>query len=209
MGQVTNGVRRVLSHPRVYDVFQSSVGAYRARSEVLARTARIAPGDTVVDIGCGTGHILDDLPEQITYFGCDLSEDYIRKAQAAYGHRASFECVDVSRFTVGPRLGTADVVLALGVLHHLDDVQADELIGTAHELLAPGGRLITLDTAYADDQSHAARYLVSKDRGQDVRTPAGYRELAEKRFDPAGVRVEVRHDLLRIPYTLVIMECTR
>ncbi len=162
----------------------------------------------MVDIGCGTGRILESLPDRISYFGYDLSEEYILQARAKYGHRASFECVDVSRFTVGPRHGTCDVVLALGVIHHLDDPQVDELIGTAHDLLAPGGRLITMDTAFADGQSRASRYLVSKDRGQNVRRPAEYRRLAEARFGP-GVTLDVRHDLLRIPFTLTVMECVR
>ena len=208
MAQVTSGLRRVLANPRVYDRFQSTVGAYRARTDVLRQYGRVQPGDTVVDIGCGTGHILEDLPMRMSYYGYDLSADYIRQARARYGGRASFECADVSAFTVGPRRGTADVVLALGVIHHLDDAQVEELVTTAHELLRPGGRLVTMDTAYDDGQSRMSRYLVSKDRGQNVRTAAQYQHLAAARFG-SEVTVDVRHDLLRIPFALVILECTR
>lgn len=207
MAQITSGLRRVLTSPRVYDAFQTSVGAYRARREVLDTYARVQPGDTVVDIGCGTGRILDSLPPRIQYYGYDLSEEYIRRARARYGQRASFECADVSDFALGPRRSGADVVLALGVIHHLDDPQVGRLIDTAHDLLAPGGRLVTMDTSYAPGQSRLSRYLVARDRGQNVRDPDEYRALAATRF--GHVDVEVRHDLLRIPYTLTVMDCLR
>jgi 2-polyprenyl-3-methyl-5-hydroxy-6-metoxy-1,4-benzoquinol methylase len=208
VAQVTSGLRRVLAEPWVYDRFQATVGAYRARAAVLDRYARVVPGDTVVDIGCGTGHILDSLPEQIRYFGYDLSEQYIRQAHARYGHRGSFECSDVSSFKVGPRRGTADVVLALGVIHHLDDPEVEQLVATAHDLLAPGGRLVTMDTSFSDGQSRASRYLAAQDRGQNVRTPDEYRRLAATRFT-SRITVAVRHDLLRIPFTLTVLECVR
>jgi hypothetical protein len=56
-------------------------------------------------------------------------------------------------------------------------------------------------------QSRAARFLISKDRGQNVRSGEGYRDLALSRFD----RVELirRDDMLNIPYTHAILECTK
>jgi hypothetical protein len=58
-----------------------------------------------------------------------------------------------------------------------------------------------------DDQSRAAKYLLSRDRGQFVRDEKGYTGLAKTRFDE--VRVSIRHDLLHIPYTHIILECVK
>jgi hypothetical protein len=49
------------------------------------------------------------------------------------------------------------------------------------------------------------RWLLAKDRGKFVRTREEYLRLALARF--SKVESHVRHDLLRIPYTHLIMRC--
>jgi len=71
-------------------------------------------------------------------------------------------------------------------------------------VLAPHGRLVTFDGCYVKGQSTMARGLLAADRGGYVRDAAAYRELAVPHF--SAVRAELRHDLLRIPYTHVIMQ---
>jgi SAM-dependent methyltransferase len=113
------------------------------------------------------------------------------------------------RVSGGARLvdgrGGFDIVLATGVLHHLDDEEARELFRTAREALRPGGRLVTLDGCYVDGQSRMARYLLSRDRGKFVRAPEAYVRLARSQFE--DVQASVRDDLLRIPYTHVALVC--
>jgi SAM-dependent methyltransferase len=96
-------------------------------------------------------------------------------------------------------------VIAHGVLHHLDDDQARTLFRVARRALKPGGRLVTYDGCFTPDQSAAARFVVSLDRGRHVRTREAYERLARGEF--SEVRTFVRHDLVRIPYTHLIMEC--
>ena len=100
-----------------------------------------------------------------------------------------------------------DVALALGVVHHLDDAEARQLFQTAHDALRPGGKLVTLDGVFAPHQSAVARYLVRRDRGKFVRSEEGYVQIASQVF--SAVKATLRHDLLRIPYTHIIMECVR
>ena len=101
--------------------------------------------------------------------------------------------------------GTFDVVLATGVIHHLDDVQAAALFGLARLALRPAGRLVTFDGCRVPQQSRLARWLLAKDRGKFVRTQEEYLRLASARF--ANVELDLRHDLLRVPYTHLIMRC--
>ncbi len=100
-----------------------------------------------------------------------------------------------------------DIVLALGVLHHLDDDEAVALFQLARDAMKPGARLVTIDGVWTDDQSEVVKYLLSRDRGRFVRSQDGYRELAAKVF--SNIESVIRHDMLRIPYTVVILKCFR
>jgi SAM-dependent methyltransferase len=159
--------------------------------------------DRVLDIGCGPGDMLNYLPA-VHYVGFDASEAYIARARQRFGRRGQFYCGLVNSGSIS-ELHTFDIVLAHGVLHHLGDAEASALFALARAALRPGGWLVTFDGCYAPNQSRLARWFVSRDRGRYVREVEEYRRLANSAFD--RVHVTVRHDLLRIPYTHIIMEC--
>jgi SAM-dependent methyltransferase len=137
--------------------------------------------------------------------GFDASSEYIEQARRRFPG-AKFICERVSEYTL-PEREYFDLVLALGILHHLDDAEALQLFRIAHDALKPGGRLITLDGVWTDDQSRAARYIQARDRGQYIRKEGAYVDLAQQVFP--SVRSDIRHDLLRIPYSHVILQCAR
>lgn len=204
MAQTTRGLRAVLSVPVVYETFQRVVGSPRVRRHLVDRYVATSPGMRVLDIGCGPGGLVDYLPADIDYTGTDLSEAYIESARRTYGARGRFFAGRVEDLDAD-RLGEFDVVIAKSLLHHIDEDEALHLFEVASSVLAPGGRLVTLDAAYTDDMSRAARFVVSRDRGQSILTPEGYERLARRAF--AEVDVAVHHDLLRIPYTHVFLSC--
>jgi hypothetical protein len=103
--------------------------------------------------------------------------------------------------------GMFDLVLATGVLYHLDNSYALKLFNLAHAALRPGGRLVKLDGCFVAEQPKLARFVVNLDRGQCVREFAEYAKLAVPVFPQ--VRSFVRHDLLRIPCTHVILRCVK
>lgn len=206
MAQITKGIRRILSMPTAYSAFQNLIGAKRGRRILCQEYIRARPGDVMVDVGCGPAALLESIDPSVRYFGFDLSQPYIDAAQAAYGDRGTFRCADITQLPVDD-IPPCQVATAIGLLHHLDDEGATRLLKNLHERLAPGGRLITFDGGYWPDQSRAARYLISKDRGQNVRAGDDYRALAA----PIFARVELirRDDMLNIPYTHAILECTK
>jgi SAM-dependent methyltransferase len=196
--------------PLLYNLFQDLVGANSWRRAVVDRTVQSILGDAyrgarILDIGCGTGEVLSYLPPHVDYVGFDRNSAYIASAQNRYRARqARFVCDELTVDYDSQESGF-DVILALGLLHHLDDATADSLFRTARQRLKPGGFLLTLDPLYSPAQSSVARYIISKDRGTNVRTEAGYRGLAGRVFDK--VICQVDHHPLRIPYTGIAMTC--
>ena len=204
MTQITTGLRAVLSSPKVYDFLQMVMGAHSARWELVHEHVRPVSGCRILDVGCGTARILDYLPN-VEYHGFDLSQRYIDDATQRYGARGHFNCALVQQ-TVIDHLEPFDIVMATGVLHHLDDEQAVGLIRLAHSALRGGGRLVTIDPCYTSDQNAVSRFLVSRDRGQNVRSAEQYCVLARAVF--SQVKGVVRHRAW-IPYTHWIMECQK
>lgn len=100
-----------------------------------------------------------------------------------------------------------DLVIASGILHHLNDTEALQLFELSYTALKPNGRLITFDGCYASKQSIISRYLLSCDRGRFVRDLGEYKRLARQYF--VNVDHTIYNDLLRVPYTHLILECTK
>lgn len=203
MTQTTSGLRSMLSLPSFHRLFQKLLGAPRTRQALVGEYILAKPGDRVLDIGCGTAEILEYLPD-VDYVGFDRSEPYIQSARRRYGARGRFFDRDVGAVS-SEELGDFDRILALGILHHLEDAEVRSLFQFAKARLKPGGRLITFDSCYQAGQSRIARYLIDRDRGRNTREEPAYLSLAKEAFP--RVQSTVRHDLLHVPYTHIILVC--
>jgi SAM-dependent methyltransferase len=157
----------------------------------------------VLDLGCGPGELVPFLGD-VAYVGVDVSVEYIDQARRRYGDRVEFRVGDASR--LDDDLRDFDLVLAFGVIHHLGDESARALIRAARGALHDGGRFVSVDPTVTSMDGGVARLLVLWDRGRHVRPASAYERLAESAFEP--VRCDVRRDLLRIPYTHCVLECT-
>jgi SAM-dependent methyltransferase len=196
-------VRRILSSPTIYEFFSRSLGGQQARSLLVREHVRPFQGMRVLDVGCGPGALVEHLGG-VRYVGIDVSDAYIRHARRIFGDRAEFRVGDATALDADLR--GFDVVLAFGVLHHLDDGSAGRLFEQARMALAADGRLITLDNAVIADQPRLiADRIVSWDRGVHIREPSEYERLAKAAFPI--VRCTLYRDLLRIPYTHCVLEC--
>ena len=102
---------------------------------------RVSPGQAVLDIGCGSGHLLAALRPS-RGVGVDLSQPAIAAAREAHGS-------DVMQFVQGdgsdPELlarlqGPFDFILLVNVVTHLTDVQAT--LEALHPLCHPRTRVV-------------------------------------------------------------------
>jgi 2-polyprenyl-3-methyl-5-hydroxy-6-metoxy-1,4-benzoquinol methylase len=203
VAQVTTGIRAMLSHPVVYGTFQNIMGAKSGRERVVRDFIRPFPGMRILDLGCGPAEILGSLPTDIAYVGYDMSPEYIASAQRKFANRGAFHCRLLEKAEVAT-LEPFDLVMGIGVLHHLDDATARQFMAMACAALKKGGRIYTIDPCYVPGQNPIAHFIISRDRGQHVRDAEGYAEL------PRGLGVAVSGDVTHqrwIPYTHWNMEC--
>jgi len=205
MAEHTSGWRSLLGLSFVYNFCQESLGSSQFRIKFVEKHVRPKAGMRILDLGCGPGTILDFLPADIDYVGVDLSETYIKSAQIKFGDRGRFLCLPVES-TLEAGLKDFDVVLGMGLVHHLDDNQAHSFFSLASKAMAPKGRCVTHDPCLAKGQHPFARFMIGLDRGQNIRTAEGYGALAQSLF--SKLDQHVYHDWLRIPYTHHIMECS-
>jgi SAM-dependent methyltransferase len=198
-------LKSLLSFAAGYELFGRVLGGPQGRVKFVRDYVKPKSTDRVMDIGCGPGMMVPYLHGAM-YVGFDASPEYIEAARKHYGDRATFVCDRVSTATLDAP-GSYDIVLACGVVHHLDDDEAKTLFEIAKAALKPGGRLCTFDGAYVQGQSRLARLMISRDRGQYVRRAEEYPRIARSVFPE--VRMDLRGDFLRIPYTLAVMTCTK
>lgn len=191
----------------LYQFLQDLLAGDKARRLLIDDHLRPADGMRIIDVGCGSASLLPYLGA-VDYTGVDPNPDHIRNATQRFathgraGQTARFHCAGADQISVLSE-GYFDLVMSIGVLHHLRDSEAADLCRAVAALLAPGGRFVTVDPAFVDGQHLIARWLAAHDAGKAVRSPQGYQDFFA---DFAQVRTTVRHDLLRLPYTHCIIE---
>ncbi len=199
-------MKSLLSFPSVYEWFQRRLGAKQARERYCRDHLKIQKGERVLDIGCGPATILQILEKEIHYVGIDLSQNYINQAKERFGNRATFLCCPVDEVDPDQVGGYFDIVMANGLIHHLNDDEAKALFRLAATKLKQTGRFCSFDGCYTPKQHPIARWMLRNDRGKFVREQAAYETLAAGAF--RQVKSTVAHDFLRIPYTHIILECS-
>lgn len=192
----------VLAHPLSYIVLQRLVGGTAVRMESIDALS-VRTGERVLDVGCGPVDYLDRFPP-CDYHGFDISKPYIAHARRRWGSRGHFYA---ETYTEERRqeLPPFDAVIMLGLLHHVDDATAHELLGLAARSLQPGGRMVTMDTVLYEGQPRVSELLSKNDRGDHVRSPAAFTALAKSHFGNVEHRL-VGDDWAVIQHLMMLSE---
>jgi SAM-dependent methyltransferase len=193
-------VKGLLGHVSLYVALQRGLGADRLRYRCLDELA-LKDGDTVIDVGCGPAYYFERLP-RVRYFGFDTAPRYIDHARSRWGDRAQFRCEVFGEQHLA-EIPPADAVLLLGLLHHMSDEDSRQLLRVAAKALAPGGRVIAVDTCYEPRQGRISRWMSDNDRGEHVRSPEAFVALGRESFE--DVDGEIIDDATRIPSSFWLM----
>ncbi len=159
------GVKGLLAAPAVYRIFGRALGGARAATRFVHGYVKPFPRCRILDLGCGPGDLPIYLGDSIgEYLGIDINPEYIEAARERWkgDRRLSFTCVNLSTMDA-PRRDYYDIVIALGIVHHLDDASARRMFAIAHDALAPAGRPspMTRSTSPARTPSRGGSFLTT------------------------------------------------
>ena len=97
------------------------------------------PGERVLDLGCGTGHLADDMRDRgATVVGLDRSAEMLAEARTSYP-ALSFLLGDARAL---PFAGSLDAVFSNAALHWIPPADAATVATQIRTALRPGGRLV-------------------------------------------------------------------
>ena len=205
--QINSGLRSILAWPPVYRLLNRVIGNEKFRRWFIDRIVAVKSGQTLVDLGCGPADILAELDAGVRYIGLDISEAYIEAARQRYGERGLFLAGTVNDWRRDPRIRDADVVLAYGLFHHVDDDETLAIFQCARDVLRPGGRLVFLEPCLLLWQARRSVFMMAQDRGQNVRTEQEWKRLITAVFPTATTSVVTNAN--RLGYTHLIAECRK
>lgn len=189
--------QNLFNNPVAYKVFQTLISR-RSTLEMIEREIINASDSTrVLDFGCGLGQHSKSFDNQI-YLGIEPIESCIQAANRFYARQNVEFKVGDHKTLAEYQDASFDLVLAMGVIHHMSDNDYEVLVTEANRLLKPGGRLVTLDPILHDNQRRISKWVVSKDRGEWVRGQVDYLMTLKNSF--SDVDSKIFSGLLRLPY---------
>ena len=126
------------------------------RRQLVRDALGVAPGERILDVGCGPGFYVAELLEQVGSNGSVVGIDSSRPMLAVAAHRTerydnvSFHEADATSLPV--ENASFDAALSVQVLEYVADVPA--ALGELYRALRAGGRLVVWDVDWATVSLH-------------------------------------------------------
>jgi ubiquinone/menaquinone biosynthesis C-methylase UbiE len=158
---------RGLGSPRLYDLLLLGMtrGSERKYRERLLDLAQVADGQSVLDIGCGTGTLAIAAWQRSqpngSVYGIDISAAMIAAAQRkgrAIARNASLRFLEGAAVALPFPDGMFDTVMVVTMMHMLPEPERLLTLKEASRVLRPGGRLLFVDYGGAQRKGWVARH---------------------------------------------------
>ena len=168
----------------------------------VIRTAKISGNQSIVDIGCGTGELLNHLAMEFSpqnLLGLDISKVGISKAQENYPN-LNFALIEVNDdgYISMTMKSAADIIVCSEVLEHLEEPK--EILRFISNILQAKGVLIV--TVPAGPMSFLERYIghhrhYTKDSLTQLLEASGFSKIEVQRAGFPGINLIRLASMLR------------
>lgn len=177
LGRMLHGKPRpdaagAIRHALAYEVLSAVVFAGRRRRTFgrLVRLAGVAPGDRVLDVGCGPGYLTALAAEAASpdgnAVGVDPSGPMVEQARRTRETaNCSFESGRAEALDAAD--GSFDVVVSSFAVHHIPEEVRGAAFAEVFRVLRPGGRVLLAD--FRPPRGRLARHLVRATAGEVMR----------------------------------------
>ena len=194
-------IKNILNNPLIYKLSQKIFLADNFRKKIIKKLI-VNKDINILDIGCGPGNMINYLSFN-KYFGFDDDKKYISYASKKYKD-CKFFCEIFSKSSA-MKIDKVDVVMLFGLLHHISNNEAIELLENIKLTLKKNYRIIVLDPVFIEDQNPIAKFLIKNDRGNYVRKADEYQKI----FKQTNLRssYKIYHQKI-VPYTHIVSEIT-
>lgn len=159
------------------------------------------PGERILDLGCGTGHLTEVIRERgATAVGIDSADSMITEAREQYPD-CEFVHADARSYEPVHRF---DAVFSNAALHWIPEADQDALLDTVADALEPGGRFVAECGGVGNVAAiRAAVDDALAERGSDSDNPWYFRSIGEyaSRLETHGFEVRMA-ELFDRPTTL-------
>ncbi len=193
----TTGI--VLHSPAFYDltVWLAFFGKERAFRQKLLDLARIASGESVLDVGCGTGTLAIAAKGRVgssgTVCGIDASPEMVARAEEK-ARKAGTEVIFKSGLAEAMPFADAqfNLVLSTVMLHHLPRKARLQCASEIRRVVKPNGRVLAVDFEGFSDQKRSLLSHFHRPHGhvraQDIVALLGEVGLTTVESGPVGIR---------------------
>jgi arsenite methyltransferase len=174
-------------------------------------SARLRPSDHVVDLGCGSGRLLNLIASwnpQVQFTGVDLAPVMLQTARDQANAMGLFNVTyledDFSKLDV-IQDQSADAVISSMALHHLPDRAAlSRCFATIGRVLRPDGALYLMDFGRLRSKRAVDIFVAKVARTETPSLSADYRASLYAAFTPE----DFVHDIVVLDHSKVSLFCT-
>lgn len=133
---------------------------------------------TVLDLGCGNGILCKFFPPS-GYLGIDIDASAIKIARKNKDY--SFEVADITRFKTNEKF---DLVLVIGVIHHLSNEEAERAFRVIRNHLSQKGKALFIEPIPPVSKWNILGKMIrGLDKGHFIRTFNQYLQVIKNSFE--------------------------